>query len=155
MASSSLFFTLESLFEENGAEQPLTLPTVMRGLEAWKPRSRTELPTRLEHLRGRLLEAARQTGVELQHDRDEELAGYLQEILVLLGELAGSLQATTLAVELSVNAKVHTERLRLQELLAQLDEWIEALREWKARPIPRCPRCGRAELSGSRCALCS
>lgn len=157
MASNPLYAALESLFVEDGAvpnqaHQPLTLRTLIRGLETWSPGTRLEL-AQLEQLRGRVTEAVRQTEADLQHDRDEELAGYLQEMLSVYRELASRLQALTLALELSVSDKVQAELLQLTELHERLVHGDQAVQEWRAREVSRCLRCGRAE--SGQCPICS
>lgn len=155
--NNPLFSALESLFEEEGAgpsldHQPLTIRTVIRLMESGSPGS--GLAPRLLQMRDRVEAAARETEADIQADGDEEIQGYLHEMVMAYDDMSASLLAAAVGVEVSDVEEVSAQSRSLQALLDRLAHWDNAVREWTARPVLRCQRCGRAGEDGNLCSHC-
>lgn len=160
MASNPLFSALESVFEEEGSvpsldHEPLTVRGAIRLLQTWSPGAGAGLVGRLQQIRERVQTAARETQADLQPGRDDEIQGYLQEMLTVYEQMSATLEAAGRAVEAENGAAVDEETGTLQSLLDQLAHWDAQVRDWSARPVMRCLRCGRSDDPPSKvCGQC-
>lgn len=146
MASNSLLGALGAVFEEGpnaGSDrEPLTLNRLIRRLES-DASAAPNLASQLPVLRGQIGDAACHLIADLQQDRDEELEGYMHELLAVYQELESALERSDLE-EVQLPA--------LKTLLQRLRDWNQAILDWNTRPVQRCPRCGRE--GESSCPIC-
>jgi hypothetical protein len=75
-------------------------------------------------------------------------------MLTIYQGMQASLQRARRALDSSHAEQVAAEARELHALLYALNERDSAIQEWLARPVLRCPRCGRSEEGATICSRC-
>jgi rubrerythrin len=143
------------------AENPGTVATlkqVYAKLHNWvkDPQPSPELLTgEIEQVISRIQEATDAIERDLAAETAApEFAALLEGNASAYGDLEESLEVIVAALSAQDRDQIQEELVYLKAGMATLRQYTEAIEQWLAAPMMRCPRCGTGEAEAARDAIC-